>query len=86
MHQSNFSIEGFVERPSLQELVALSKRAGVPLFEDQGTGLLSSLEDFGVHGEPTLVQSFASGVDLIAASGDKLWADRSAASWSEEKT
>ena len=72
VHQSNFSIEGFVERPSLQELVALSRRAGIPLFEDQGTGLLSSLERFGVHGEPTLVQSFESGVDLIAASGDKL--------------
>jgi len=72
VHQSNFSIEGFVERPSLQELVALSKRAGVPLFEDQGTGLLSSLEHFGVHREPTMVESFESGVDLIAASGDKL--------------
>jgi L-seryl-tRNA(Ser) seleniumtransferase len=72
VHQSNFSIEGFVEQPSLEELVALSKRVGVPLFEDQGTGLLSSLERFEVHREPTLVQSFESGVDLIAASGDKL--------------
>jgi L-seryl-tRNA(Ser) seleniumtransferase len=72
VHQSNFSMEGFVERPSLNELVALSKRAGVPLFEDQGTGLLSSLERVGVRGEPTLIQSFESGADLIAASGDKL--------------
>jgi len=72
VHQSNFSIEGFVERASPQELVALSRRAGVPLFEDQGTGLLSSLEHFGVHREPTMVESFESGVDLIAASGDKL--------------
>ncbi len=39
VHQSNFSIEGFAERPLLQELVSLSKRAGIPLFEDQGTGL-----------------------------------------------
>ena len=72
VHQSNFSIEGFAERPSLQDLVALAKRAGIPLFEDQGTGLLSSLERFGISGEPSLLQSFASGVDLIAASGDKL--------------
>jgi L-seryl-tRNA(Ser) seleniumtransferase len=72
VHQSNFSIEGFTERPSLQELVELSKRAGIPLFEDQGTGLLSSLERFGISGEPSLLQSFESGVDLIAASGDKL--------------
>ena len=72
VHQSNFSIEGFSERPSLQDLVALSKRAGVPLFEDQGTGLVSSLERFGIKGEPSLLQSFACGVDLVAASGDKL--------------
>jgi L-seryl-tRNA(Ser) seleniumtransferase len=72
VHQSNFSIEGFAERPTLPELVALSKRAGTPLFEDQGTGLVSSLEPFGINGEPSLMQSFASGVDLIAASGDKL--------------
>ncbi len=72
VHQSNFSIEGFAERPSLVDLVALSKRAAVPLFEDQGTGLVSSLERFGINGEPSLLQSFACGVDLIAASGDKL--------------
>ncbi len=72
VHQSNFSIEGFSERPSLQDLTALSKRAGIPLFEDQGTGLISSLEHFGINGEPGLLQSFESGVDLIAASGDKL--------------
>lgn len=72
VHQSNFSIEGFTERPLLQDLVALSSRAGIPLFEDQGTGLVSSLERFGINGEPALTQSFACGVDLIAASGDKL--------------
>ena len=72
VHQSNFSIEGFSERPSLQELVELAKRTGITLFEDQGTGLLSSLERFGINGEPSLPQSFERGVDLIAASGDKL--------------
>jgi L-seryl-tRNA(Ser) seleniumtransferase len=72
VHQSNFSIEGFSERASLSDLVELSKSAGVPLFEDQGTGLVSSLERFGVKGEPSLLESFACGVDLIAASGDKL--------------
>jgi L-seryl-tRNA(Ser) seleniumtransferase len=72
VHQSNFSMEGFTERPSLKELVELSSRAGIPLFEDQGTGLLSSLERFGINGEPSLLQSFESGVGLIAASGDKL--------------
>jgi L-seryl-tRNA(Ser) seleniumtransferase len=56
----------------LQDLVALSKRTEIPLFEDQGTGLVSSLERFGINGEASLLQSFACGVDLVAASGDKL--------------
>jgi L-seryl-tRNA(Ser) seleniumtransferase len=72
VHQSNFSIEGFAERPPLGDLVTLSKRSGIPLFEDQGTCLISSLERFGINGEPSLLQSFECGVDLIAASGDKL--------------
>jgi L-seryl-tRNA(Ser) seleniumtransferase len=72
VHQSNFSIEGFAQRPFLANLVSLSKRTGIPLFEDQGTGLVFSLERFGINGEPSLTQSFACGVDLVAASGDKL--------------
>ncbi|WP_162601317.1 L-seryl-tRNA(Sec) selenium transferase [Occallatibacter savannae] len=72
VHQSNFSIEGFAERPSLAELVELAKTMGVPLFEDQGTGLIERLDELGVAGEPTLPESIAAGVDLVAASGDKL--------------
>jgi L-seryl-tRNA(Ser) seleniumtransferase len=72
VHQSNFSIEGFTERPTLQDLAALGRRKNVPVFNDQGTGLVFSLEDLGVHAEPTLVDSFHLGIDLIAASGDKL--------------
>jgi L-seryl-tRNA(Ser) seleniumtransferase len=72
VHQSNFSIEGFTERPLLEHLVSLSQAAGVPLFEDQGTGLISGLEQFGILGQPTLQDSIEKGVDLVAASGDKL--------------
>ena len=72
VHQSNFSIEGFVERPSLEELIALAKTLGVPLFEDQGTGLVSALDHVGVASQPTLRESIVAGVDLVAASGDKL--------------
>jgi L-seryl-tRNA(Ser) seleniumtransferase len=72
VHQSNFSIEGFTERPTLQDLVSLGCRRGIPVFDDQGTGLVFSLEDMGVNAEPTLLDSFRFGADLIAASGDKL--------------
>ena len=72
VHQSNFSIEGFVERPSLKELVRLAGTLGVALFEDQGTGLISGLQEIGVADQPTLRDSISAGVDLVAASGDKL--------------
>ena len=73
VHQSNFSMDGFVERPGLEELVALGRRTSIPVFEDQGTGLVHSLESYGTAGEPTIVDSFRAGCDLVAASGDKLF-------------
>ena len=72
VHQSNFSMEGFVERPALRDLVSLGKRVKIPVFDDQGTGLIASLETAGIASEPTLPDSFQAGSDLIAASGDKL--------------
>jgi L-seryl-tRNA(Ser) seleniumtransferase len=72
VHQSNFSMEGFVERPALRDLVSLGKRANIPVFHDQGTGLIASLEPLGIGSEPVLPDSFHVGSDLIAASGDKL--------------
>jgi L-seryl-tRNA(Ser) seleniumtransferase len=72
VHQSNFSIEGFTERPALSDLVSLCKGRCVPFFDDQGTGLVAPLDQLGIHAEPTLVESFRAGSDLIAASGDKL--------------
>jgi L-seryl-tRNA(Ser) seleniumtransferase len=72
VHQSNFSMEGFTERPALRDLISLGKRCNVPVFNDQGTGLITSLEPLGIDSEPTLLDSFHLGCDLIAASGDKL--------------
>lgn len=72
VHQSNFSMDGFVERPALEDLVALGKRRDVPVFEDQGTGLLFPLEKFGISDEETLSECLEKDCDLVAASGDKL--------------
>ena len=72
VHQSNFSMEGFTERPALHDLVSLGKRCEVPVFDDQGTGLITSLEHHGIRSEPTLINSVRVGADLVAASGDKL--------------
>jgi L-seryl-tRNA(Ser) seleniumtransferase len=72
VHQSNFSMQGFVERAELGDIVSLSKRFNIPVFHDQGTGLIGSLEFIGVGAEPTLPGSLREGCDLVAASGDKL--------------
>ena len=72
VHQSNFAMDGFVERPDVRELVALGRRSAIPVFEDQGTGLVEPLERFGVRDEPTLPASVRAGCDVVAASGDKL--------------
>ena len=72
VHQSNFRMEGFTEKPEVAELIALGRARGIAVFEDQGTGLLTSLDDLAVRAESSLVDSLQAAPDLIAASGDKL--------------
>ncbi len=72
VHRANFRIEGFTEQPSLCELVELGERAGVPVFDDQGTGCAVDLAEYGIPGESTWVESVAGGAALVASSGDKL--------------
>ena len=73
VHQSNFSMEGFVEKPSLEELVSLGRRAQVPVFVDQGTGLVhDSAGGPATTNEETLAHCIAQECHLVAASGDKL--------------
>jgi L-seryl-tRNA(Ser) seleniumtransferase len=72
VHPSNYRMIGFTERPELPDLVDLSRKSGVPLVEDIGSGCLMDLRPFGITDEPLVHESLASGVDLICFSGDKL--------------
>jgi L-seryl-tRNA(Ser) seleniumtransferase len=72
VHRSNFSIEGFTEQPPLEELIELGDVASVPVFEDQGTGCVVRLEDYGLEEQSSWVRSATSGAALVSASGDKL--------------
>ncbi len=72
VHRSNFQIVGFAEQPSLEELVGLGRKRGIPVMEDLGSGDLFDLRQVGVHGEPTILASIRAGVDVITYSGDKL--------------
>jgi L-seryl-tRNA(Ser) seleniumtransferase len=40
VHQSNFRVIGFTERPSLTELAAVARRHELPLVDDLGSGVL----------------------------------------------
>ena len=71
VHPSNFQISGFTEKPSIAELVDLSRRANLPLIEDLGSGCLVDLSEYGIH-EPTVRQSVEAGISVVTFSGDKL--------------
>jgi L-seryl-tRNA(Ser) seleniumtransferase len=71
VHPSNFKVTGFTDKPSLEELVGLSQRSGIPLVEDLGSGCLVDLSEHGIT-EPTVRQSVEAGVGIVTFSGDKL--------------
>ena len=66
VHPSNFRIEGFTSKPGLEELAALARERGLPLYEDLGSGCVADLPRYGVtsrwypraskRGEPGVVQ------------------------------
>jgi L-seryl-tRNA(Ser) seleniumtransferase len=73
VHPSNFRMEGFTARPSVEELARLGRQLGCPIIEDLGSGYL------GVPGgvdalrdEPDVRRSLAAGVAVTIFSGDKL--------------
>lgn len=72
VHTSNFRIVGFTESVALADMVALGHEKGLPVIEDLGSGCLVDLQQFGIHGEPTVQDSVKAGVDVISFSGDKL--------------
>jgi L-seryl-tRNA(Ser) seleniumtransferase len=71
VHPSNFQITGFAEKPTLEELAALSDRSSLPLVEDLGSGCLVDLSIAGIT-EPLVRHSIDAGVSVVMFSGDKL--------------
>ena len=67
MHQSNFRVLGFTDRPSLAELAEVASTHGLALVDDLGSGALVPLGD-----EPQARESLAAGAGLVCFSGDKL--------------
>lgn len=71
-HPSNFKIVGFTEEPSLQDLATVCRKQKLLLIDDQGSGCLVDLKQFGLADQATLPGSIAGGADVSIASGDKL--------------
>jgi L-seryl-tRNA(Ser) seleniumtransferase len=75
VHPSNFRITGFVERPTLEEVVAVGRAAGVPVAEDLGSGYLgvpAAAPGGPLGDEPAVAASLTAGADVVCFSGDKL--------------
>jgi len=72
VHPSNYRIIGFTERPHVREIADLSRRTGIPSFEDLGSGCLIDLSPWGVKDEPVVAESIKAGISLVSFSGDKM--------------
>jgi L-seryl-tRNA(Ser) seleniumtransferase len=72
VHRSNFQITGFTEQPEQTELAALARQRNIPLMEDLGSGALLDLRSVGISGEPGVIDSLRTGVEVVTYSGDKL--------------
>ena len=66
VHPSNFRIEGFAERPTLDAVVAVGRRYEVPVVEDLGSGNVSqALHDETSIREPTVRASLRAGGECL---------------------
>jgi len=72
VHRSNFEIVGFTKEVSLEELVSLGKRFGIPVMKDLGSGCFVDFSEYEMKKELTVQEVLKAGVDIVTFSGDKL--------------
>lgn len=72
VHQSNFRIIGFTKEISLEELVSVGRKKGIPIMVDLGSGCFIDLKKYGLTYEPTVQEVLSQGADIVTFSGDKL--------------
>jgi len=72
VHQSNFSMNGFVHQAEVKEIKKLGKRYNLPVIVDLGSGTFLNTENFGLKHEPTVQESIRAGADIVCFSTDKL--------------
>lgn len=74
VHPSNFTIEGFTDRPAAAELAAIAHRTATTFVHDVGSGVLHDRLPLpaSTAPEPTMAGALSDGADVVVASGDKL--------------
>jgi L-seryl-tRNA(Ser) seleniumtransferase len=78
VHPSNFTMTGFTERATLDELVALGRKFKIPVIEDLGSGLVTVSVSAdppmpaALNAEPSVQSAVKAAVDVACFSGDKL--------------
>lgn len=72
VHKSNFKLVGFTADVETDELMGISKKYQIPIYEDLGSGTLFDFSQENIGTEPTVQEKVQSGIDLISFSGDKL--------------
>ncbi|MBT3227541.1 MAG: L-seryl-tRNA(Sec) selenium transferase [Candidatus Marinimicrobia bacterium] len=72
VHTSNYKISGFTKEVSLQDMVLLGQKYGIPVMADLGSGALVPIDEFGLQREPLVSEVIGAGVDIVTFSVDKL--------------
>ncbi len=72
VHRSNFSVVGFTDEVEIEELAALGREFGIPVFVDMGSGVPFDLAAHGIPGEWTVPSCLQQGADVLCFSGDKV--------------
>ena len=72
VHSSNFRVLGFTHAPALEDLVKGAAQHGIPVLSDLGSGSLLDTTVYGLHREPTVPETIATGCAVVTFSGDKL--------------
>lgn len=72
VHTSNYKLIGFTQEIELAAMVELGKSLGLPVLYDLGGGMLRPAQGVSIPGEPCVIDSLKTGVDVVCFSGDKL--------------
>ena len=72
VHTSNYHLIGFTASVDAAEIADLAHAHNLLAIEDLGSGVLLDTSAYGLPREPRIQESIASGMDLVAFSGDKM--------------